>query len=104
MSDNNNNLLHHFSYNQLDTLEMILEMPSFESYFVIEKKMFPIFFNFYGETQINISLLAHDNASFYKLLDIFVKMQACIESSFLVNSWLLKAFEEGLDIINLLNS
>ncbi len=83
---------------------MIVEMPGFESYYDVEKKMFPIFYNFYGETQINIALLAHDNPSFYKLLDIFVKMQACLESSFLVNSWLLKAFEEGLDIICLLNS
>jgi hypothetical protein len=104
LSDNNNNLLHHFSYNHLDSLEMIVEMPGFESYYDVEKKMFPIFYNFYGETQINIALLAHDNPSFYKLLDIFVKMQACLESSFLVNSWLLKAFEEGLDIICLLNS
>ena len=104
LSDNNNNLLHHFSYNHLDSLEMILEMPGFESYFTIDKKMVPIFYNFFGETQINIALLAHDNASFYKLLDTFIKMQACLESSFLVNSWLLRAFEEGLDIVPLLES
>lgn len=33
-----------------------------------------------------------------------IKMQACIESSFLVSSWLLRAFEEGLEIMDLLNS
>ena len=104
MTDHNNNLLHHFSYNHLDQLETILEMPGFEEYFNTEKKMFPIFYNFFGETQINIALLAHDNPSFYKLLDAFVKMQSCIESSFLVSTWLLHAFEEGLDILALLDS
>lgn len=104
MTDHNNNLLHHFSYNRLDQLETILEMPGFEDYFDLDKKMFPIFYNFFGETQINIALSAHDNPSFYKLLDVFVRLQPCIESSFLVSTWLLKAFEEGLDIIELLNS
>lgn len=50
LSDNNNNLLHYFSYNQLDTLDLILEMPGFESYYHVENKMFPIFYNFFGET------------------------------------------------------
>lgn len=50
LSDNNNNLLHHFSYSHLDTLELILEMPGFESYYNTENKMFPIFYNFFGET------------------------------------------------------
>ena len=31
-------------------------------------------------------------------------MQSCMESSFLVNSWILGAFAEGLDIEQLLNS
>jgi hypothetical protein len=89
MSDDNNNLLHHFSFNHLEQLEAIIEMPGFEDYFNTEKKMFPIFYNFRGETQINLAMQARDINSFYRLLDTLIKMQACIESSFLVSNWLL---------------
>jgi hypothetical protein len=58
--------------------------------------MFPIFFNFFGETQLTIALSAHDNKSFYKLMNTFIDMQGCQESSFLVNAWFLKALREGL--------
>jgi len=93
MTDHNNSLMHHFSYNHLEQLETIIEMPGFEDYYKVDKKMFPIYYNFFGETQINIALLAHDNDSFYRLLAILIKMQSCIESSFLVSNWLLSAFE-----------
>ena len=66
--------------------------------------MFPIFFNFFGETQITIALLAHDHKSFYQLLDVLLKMQNCIESSFLLNAWLMGALRDGLKILNLLDS
>jgi hypothetical protein len=92
LSDNNNNLLHHFSYNHLDQLTQIIQMNSFEEYYVTKKKMFPIFFNFFGQTQLSIALQSNDNASFYKLLDIFLKMQSYFESSYLVGGWLLSAF------------
>jgi hypothetical protein len=36
--------------------------------------MYPIFFNFYGKSQIQLSLEAHDNKSFYKLIEIMIKM------------------------------
>ena len=48
--------------------------------------------------------MAHDNKSFYKLLDVMIGMQNCMESSFLVGSWLLNAFSEGLDVNSLLDS
>lgn len=104
ITDANNNLLHHFSYNHLEQLQSILEMPGFEEYFNTEKKMFPIFYNFFGETQISTALLAHDKESFYWLLKTLIKVQSCIESSFLVGSWLLQAFEDGLEIMELLDS
>ena len=37
-------------------------------------------------------------------MEIMIKMQNCVESSYLVNSWLLNAFAEGLDIVALLDS
>jgi hypothetical protein len=79
-------------------------MPGFEAYYNTEKKMFPVYFNFFGETQINLALAAHDNTSFYLLLELILKMQACVESSFLINTWLIMAFREGLDIVPLLDS
>lgn len=48
--------------------------------------------------------MAHDNNSFYKLMEVMISMQNCMESSFLVNSWLLGAFKDGLDLNNLLDS
>ena len=65
ISDHNNNLLAHFSYNKAEQLESLLSMPGFQEYYVSEKKMFPIFCNFFGETHITMALLAHDNKSFY---------------------------------------
>jgi len=79
-------------------------MPGFESYYSLKKKMFPIFFNFFGETQINIAMNAHDTNSFYMLLEVMIKLQDCFESSFLINNWLLDAFREGLNIVQLLES
>lgn len=61
ISDDNNNLLAYFSYNNLKILEQILNMPGFEEYYITEKKMFPIFFNFFGQTHLTIALGAHDN-------------------------------------------
>lgn len=55
--------------------------------------MFPIYYNFFGETVITIALKAHDNQSFYKLMFTLIKMQNCFESSFLVNTWMISAFE-----------
>jgi hypothetical protein len=43
-------LLHHFSYKRHEVLERLLNMPGFETYYSATKKMFPIFFNFFGET------------------------------------------------------
>ena len=60
-------------------------MPGFEEYYKKEKKMYPIYFNFFGQSQIQLSIKAHDNISFYKLMDIMVKMQGVFESSFLVS-------------------
>ena len=82
----------------------ILSMPGFLDYYDASKKMFPIFYNFFGETHINIALLAHDNASFYILLDTFIEMQSSIENSFLINTWLIEAFRNGLEIVPLLDS
>jgi hypothetical protein len=48
--------------------------------------------------------MAHDNKSFYKLIDVMISMQNCMESSFMVNSWLLGAFKDGLDVNALLDS
>jgi hypothetical protein len=79
-------------------------MPGFEEYYKAEKKIFPIYYNFFGQSPITIALMAHDNKSFYKLLDVMVTQQNCMESSFLVSPWLLNAFGEGLDIVSLLDS
>jgi len=50
ITDHNNNLLHHISYNRIDQLQEIIAMPGFAEYYSVEKKMFPIFYNFFGET------------------------------------------------------
>lgn len=56
LSDHNNNLIHHLSYNKKEKLEEILSMPGFESYYKKVEGRKPIFFNFYGDSQINIAL------------------------------------------------
>lgn len=66
--------------------------------------MFPVFYNFLGETQIDIALNGQDFDSFLRLVKLLVEQQNCIESSFLIEKWLLRAFKDGLDIIDLLNS
>jgi hypothetical protein len=104
LSDNNNNLLHHFSYNHFDQLTQILELKSFSDYYNTQKKMFPIFYNFFGQTHLGIALQANDFKSFHKLLDMFIEMQPYIESSYLVGGWLLNAFEKGIDLSSLLKS
>jgi hypothetical protein len=48
ITDHGNNLLFNICYNQEKKLENILSMPGFEAYYVKEKKMFPIYFNFFG--------------------------------------------------------
>lgn len=79
-------------------------MPGFKEFYDESRKMFPIFFNFFGQTQLTMALNANDNQSFYLLLSIFIEMQGCLESSFLVKSWFIKAFREGLEIMPLLES
>lgn len=79
-------------------------MPGFEEYYKSDKKMYPIYYNFFKQSQITIALMAHDNKSFYKLIEVMISMQNCMESSFLVNSWLLGAFKDGLDLNSLLDS
>ena len=74
ISDNNNNLLAYISYINIDNLKKVLNMPMFEQFYRKEKKMFPIFFNFFGESQLNMALLANDHESFYRLQVLFVKM------------------------------
>jgi len=86
-------LLFHFCYNKPDILEEIINLPGFEEYYKADKKMFPIFYNFFGVSQISITLAAHDKKSFYKLMFVLINMQDCFESSFLINSWMLQAFE-----------
>jgi len=41
-------LLFHFCYNKPDILEEIINIPGFEEYYKADKKMFPIFYNFFG--------------------------------------------------------
>jgi hypothetical protein len=48
ITDHCNNLLFHFCYNQEDKLEKIITMPGFEEYYHSDKKMYPIFYNFFG--------------------------------------------------------
>ena len=48
-------------------------MPGFETYYIKEKKMYPIYFNFFGQSQIQLALRAHDNKSFYRLMDVMIK-------------------------------
>jgi hypothetical protein len=74
ISDHNNSLLSHFSYEQAEKLEHIIGLPGFQEYYVPGKKMFPIYFNFFGESQLTIALSAHDNASFYALLQLFIEL------------------------------
>jgi hypothetical protein len=38
------------------------------------------------------------------LLEVIIKLQNCFESSFLINTWIIDAFKEGLDIVPLLES
>jgi hypothetical protein len=65
ISDHNNNLLMHFSYKKQEALEHIIALPGFQEYYKYEHKMFPIYFNFFGESHITIALQARDTASFY---------------------------------------
>jgi hypothetical protein len=93
ITDHGNNLLFHFCYNKPEKLEEIINLPGFEEYYKSDKKMFPIFYNFFGVSQIKIALAAHDNKSFYKLMFVLINMQDTFESSFLINSWMITAFE-----------
>ncbi len=104
ITNHSNNLLFNICYNQCEKLEKILSMPRFEEYYIKDKKMYPIYFNFLVQSQIQLSLKAHDNNSFFKWMDVMIKLQSCIESSHLVNSWLLRAFSDGLDVVALLDS
>ena len=65
LTDHNNNLVAYYSYTHLEKLTRILNMPGFDRYYQEEKKMFPIFFNFFGESQLTIALSANDTESFY---------------------------------------
>ena len=85
ITDHGNNLLFNICFNQEEKLESILSMPGFEAYYIKEKKMYPIYFNFFGQSQIQLALRAHDNKSFYRLMDVMIKNQSGLESSFLVS-------------------
>lgn len=47
-------------------------MPGFEKFYKRIKNRYPIFFNFFGLSQINIAFNAYDYESFYKLIDIML--------------------------------
>ena len=48
INDHGNNLMFHFCYQKSELLEEIICLPGFEEYYKQEKKMFPIFYNFFG--------------------------------------------------------
>lgn len=50
ITDHGSNLMFHFCYNNADKLDEIMNLPGFEEYYLPEKKMFPIYYNFFGET------------------------------------------------------
>jgi hypothetical protein len=75
MSDNNNNVIHHLSFNNLEKIESILEMPGVDHYYGRNNDQYPIYFNFLGLSQINLSLKARDFKTFYLLLDILMDYQ-----------------------------
>jgi hypothetical protein len=50
ITDHGSNLMFHFCYNNSDKLDEIMNLPGFEEYYLPEKKMFPIYYNFFGET------------------------------------------------------
>jgi hypothetical protein len=104
LTDSNNNLLAYVSYMQHEKLESILSMPGFDVYYLESYKMFPIFFNFHGESQLTMALAANDTTSFNLLLQAFIKHQSYPESAYLVNAWFMKAIRMSLCITGLLES
>ena len=102
--DYNQNLIHHLSYNKKEKLVKILEMPSLETYYKKIEHRYPIFFNFFGQSQINLALKATDYESFYILIDQLLSYQDSIKNSYMVNSFLIQAIESGIDVCSVLDS
>jgi hypothetical protein len=73
LSDDNNNLLHHLCYAYPERLTEIIELPGFHQFYSKSENMFPIFFNFNGQSPISLALAARDNESFYILLDTMLE-------------------------------
>lgn len=102
--DNNQNLIHHLSFNKKEKLVEILEMPSVAMFYNKIEHRYPIFFNFFGQSQINLALEATDYESFYILQELMLAYQDSIKNSYMVNSFLIRAIETGLDVCSLLDS
>ena len=104
IGDYNRNLIHHLSKNQHDLLEQIIEMPGVESFYSQQLTKTPIFFNFFGQTQLQLALNARDQESFYSLMELLLTHQNNMRNAYLVSPFLINVLEQGLDVSKLLDS
>lgn len=79
-------------------------MPSVETFYKKIEHRYPIFFNFFGQSQIELALEATDYESFYIFVTLLLKYQDSIKNSYMVNSFLIDAITIGLDVCSLLDS
>lgn len=85
LSDHNNNLIHHLSFNKKEKLEEILAMPGVQKYYSKYEHCRPIFFNFFGQSQLDLAFEATDYETFQVLIDVLLLYQESITHSYLIN-------------------
>ena len=56
----------------------ILELSAFEEFYKKIPNRHPIFFNFFGQSQINLAFAATDFESFYIFIDTLINYQGSI--------------------------
>ena len=75
-----------------------------EIYYKKIEHIYPIFFNFFGQSQIELALEATDYESFYILIELLLSYQDSIKNSYIINSFFIRAIETGLDVCSLMDS
>ena len=104
LSVGNQNLLHLWSRSSQKKLQEVFSKTSICNPAAIQTKRFPFFLDFKGKSPLDLALDNYDLQKFNLLLSQLIIVQDCFESSYLIDSILVKAMKKDLDLKGLFES
>ena len=100
----NSNLLHEWSRISQTKLQEVFSKTFICNSPVTQNKRFPFFLNFKGKSPLDLALENFDLQKFNLLLGKLITIQECFESSYIIDSVIVKAMQQNLDLKGLFQS